>query len=300
MQSMSNFDRGKVNRGTTRPSWAIHNPRWIVQFALLLIFWGFVPALAQSTAPVGALEDGYRQMYNLQFAGAHLTFKAWEDLHPSDPFGPTSDAAAYLFSEFDRMGILQSELFIDDKEFEKGPKIPPDPASRKSFEIAIEKSEQLADQALVISPKDENALFSKVLNRGLRSDYLALVEKKYLSSIRDMKSAGLFAEQLLTINPQRYDAYLAIGVENYIFGLKPAPVRWALRIYGAEADKDAGVARLQFTAEKGHYLRPFAQLLLAVAALRDKDDSRARELLGGLSREFPNNNLYARELSRIQ
>lgn len=297
---MSSFDRGKVNRGTTRPAWPTHNPRWIIQLALLLIFLGFAPAFAQSTAMADTLEDGYRQMYNLQFASAHVTFKAWEDLHPSDPFGPTSDAAAYLFSEFDRMGVLQSELFIDDKEFEKGPKIPPDPAAKQSFEIAIEKSEQLADQVLTISPRDENALFSKVLNRGLRSDYLALVEKKYLSSVRVMKSGGLLAEQLLTINPRCYDAYLAIGVENYILGLKPAPVRWVLRVYGAEADKDAGVARLQFTAEKGHYLRPFAQLLLAVAALREKDNSRARELLGGLSREFPNNKLYARELGRIQ
>lgn len=255
---------------------------------------------AQSTAAAGTPEDGYRQMYNLQFADAHSTFKAWEDIHPSDPFGPTSDAAAYLFSEFDRMGVLQSELFIDDKEFEKGPKVPPDPAAKRRFELAIEKSEQLADQALIISPRDENALFSKVLNRGLRSDYLALVERKYLSSVRNMKSGGVLAEQLLMIDPQCYDAYLAIGVENYILGLKPAPVRWVLRVYGAEADKDAGVARLQFTAEKGHYLRPFAQLLLAVAALRDKDNSRARELLGGLSREFPNNKLYARELGRIQ
>jgi hypothetical protein len=287
-------------REVYRRSTLFGNARWILPPALLLILWGFAPAIAQSAPASGTLEDGYRQMYNLQFVGAHLTFKAWEDFHPGDPFGPTSDAAAYLFSEFDRMGVLQSELFIDDKEFEKGPKVLPDRGSRQSFEFAIARSEQLADQILITSPQDENALFSKVLNRGLQSDYLALVEKKYLSSVREMKSGGLLAEQLLKIDPQNYDAYLAIGVENYILGLKPAPVRWALRLYGAEADKDTGVARLQFTAEKGHYLRPFAQLLLAVAALRGKDNLRARELLGGLSREFPNNKLYARELSRIQ
>jgi len=288
-----------MTRDVYRRSIMLGNSRWIVPLAVLLILWGFAPAIAQPATATITLEDGYRQMYNLQFSGAHLTFKAWEDLHPGDPFGPTSDAAAYLFSEFDRMGVLQSELFTDDKEFEKGPKVLPDAASRQSFEFAIARSELLADQILRNSPQDENALFSKVLNRGLRSDYLALVEKKYLSSVREMKSAGLLAEQLLKIDPQSYDAYLAIGVENYVLGLKPTPVRWALRLYGAETDKDAGVARLQFTAEKGHYLRPFAQLLLAVAALRGKDNLRARQLLGGLSREFPNNKLYARELSRI-
>jgi hypothetical protein len=58
--------------------------------------------------------------------------------------------------------------------------------------------------------------------------------------------------------------------------------------------------RLQLTAEKGHYLCPFARLLLAVAALRDKHRDRAKRLLEGLAEEFPHNLLYKRELSRLQ
>jgi len=41
-------------------------------------------------------------------------------------------------------------------------------------------------------------------------------------------------------------------------------------------------------------------MLLAVAALRDKDKNRARNLLGGLAQEFPQNTLYKKELARIQ
>ncbi len=51
-------------------------------------------------------------MYNLQFADAHRTFLEWEKSHPSDPIGPASNAAAYLFSEFDRLHVLQSEFFV--------------------------------------------------------------------------------------------------------------------------------------------------------------------------------------------
>jgi hypothetical protein len=82
--------------------------------------------------------------------------------------------------------------------------------------------------------------------------------------------------------------------------LKPAPVRWLLRLYGAETDKEMGIQRLQLTATKGHYLLPFARLLLAVAALRDKNRIQAREFLQNLAQEFPNNQLYRRELSRLQ
>jgi hypothetical protein len=41
-------------------------------------------------------------------------------------------------------------------------------------------------------------------------------------------------------------------------------------------------------------------VLLAVAALRANDRQRARELLQGLVQEFPKNQLYARELARLQ
>jgi hypothetical protein len=239
-------------------------------------------------------------MYNLEFKAAHETFKTHEQAHPDDPFGPTSDGAAYLFEEFNRLGVLQTELFVDDEKFKGREKPAPDPAVRENFNRAIGKSQQLAQSILQHSPHDRNALFATVLNLGLESDYLALVEKRDLAALSYTKRAGLMAEQLLAADPSCYDAYLAVGVENYILGLKPAPVRWLLRLYGAQTDKKLGIQKLELTAEKGHYLLPFARLLLAVAALRDKNRNRARELLQNLAQEFPNNELYRRELSRLQ
>jgi hypothetical protein len=77
-------------------------------------------------------------------------------------------------------------------------------------------------------------------------------------------------------------------------------MRWILRMTGAQVDKEVGLKELRITAEKGHYLLPYARLLLAVAALRDKNREQARSLLEGLAREFPSNHLYARELAKLQ
>jgi len=246
------------------------------------------------------LDLGYRQMYNLEFGSAHETFENYEQLHGDDPFGPTSDAAAYLFEELDRLGVLQTDLFVDDELFKGRVKPSPDPAVRQRFNQAIARSQKAADAILRNSPGDHNALFATVLNLGLECDYLALVERRDLPSLAYAKRAGQTAEKLLATNPTCYDAYLAIGFENYILGLSPAPVRWLLRLYGAQTDKDLGIRNLQLTATKGHYLLPFARLLLAVAALREKDRKSAMELLQNLSREFPNNQLYRRELSRLR
>src|SRR5262252_4193696 len=66
----------------------------------------FACTLAISAASGNTLfEAGYSQMYNIQFADAPRTFQEWEGAHPNDPMGPVSDAAAYLFSEFDRLRI---------------------------------------------------------------------------------------------------------------------------------------------------------------------------------------------------
>src|ERR1044071_194572 len=86
------------------------------------------------------LNSGFQQMYNLNFAGAHQTFSEWERSYPDDPLGHASNAAAYLFSEFNRLKILESDLFIDDQKFERRPKLSPDPAIRAAFEAELTKA----------------------------------------------------------------------------------------------------------------------------------------------------------------
>lgn len=63
-------------------------------------------------------------------------------------------------------------------------------------------------------------------------------------------------------------------------------------------DRERGLQEIRETALHGYYLKPFANLL-AVAALRDNNPVRARELLGERHRRFPDNELYTREVDRI-
>ena len=57
-------------------------------------------------------------MYNLDFTSAHSTFHVYQKLNPDDPLGHVADAAAYLFAEFNRLQILESDLFTDDHRFD--------------------------------------------------------------------------------------------------------------------------------------------------------------------------------------
>lgn len=145
-----------------------------------------------------------------------------------------------------------------------------------------------------------NAILAETLRLGLHADDLALIERRDFAALSEIKKARELAEQLVSDNPNYYDAYIAIGVESYLLSRKPAPFRWLLRASGSETDKQVGVNKLRLTAEHGQYLLPYARLLLAVADLRDGDKSDARNLLSWLAEHYPRNNLYRPELEKLR
>jgi hypothetical protein len=253
-----------------------------------------------ATTADNLLERGYDEMYNLHFDQAHQTFAEFHHDHPADARGPASDAAAYLFSELARLHILQSEFFTNDTSFLNFRREPADPEIKRKFEAALTEAEKLAQATLAKSPSDPDALFALTLRHGLEADFLALVEKRNLAALSEVKIGRETAQKLLALRPDYYDAYLAAGVENYLLSLKPAPLRWVLNLSGAQTDKETGIKNLRVVAEKGHYLAPYAKLLLAIASLRDNDRARARTLLNELSHRYPGNPLYQEELGKIK
>ena len=52
------------------------------------------------------------------------------------------------------------------------------------------------------------------------------------------------------------------------------------------------------TAENGRYLRPFAKILLALAAFREKQVALAQQLLRELSERYPASELFASEYAK--
>jgi hypothetical protein len=261
-----------------------------------------------SIAPVSAADSelkseeiysAWLKMYDLRFAEAHRILEQWQETHPSDSLGPASDAAAYLFSELNRLGVLGSQLFVDDNQFKNRKTLDPDAQVRASFFERIGQADRLADLVLQKSGDDPRALFVKTLTYGLRGDYVALVDGHGVRALSYTKAARVYANRLLAVDPQAFDAYLAPGIENYLLSLKPVAARIFLRLTGSETDREKGLEELRKTAQEGYYLEPFAKLLLGVAALRDNQKHKVRQILIELHSRFPGNQLYAVELDRL-
>jgi hypothetical protein len=268
----------------------------LLNAALVVVLTASQPA--RSAAPAD-FEDGFRLLYETKFQEARGQFLQWEKVNPQDPLGHAWEGASYLFEEFYRQGVLTSQFFLDDKKFTEGVEGKPNSESRAAFLAACATAEGLAKTRLAKNSHDPDALLALTVTAGMLADYASILDKHPLESLMRIRESEGYGERLLAVQPDSADAYLALGAANYIVGSLPLHKRLLLRLGGIRGDRQLGMQQLATTAAKGNYLRPFAKILLALAALREKQPHLARTELEELAAQFPQNPLFAHELSLL-
>jgi hypothetical protein len=246
------------------------------------------------------LDHGFAELYKLNFQGARAEFLSYEQAQPGDPLGKVAEAASYLYEEFNEKGVFTSAFFLDDSKFLGGVDGKPSENRNDAFMGVNQQARQMAQGLLSTNPRDAHGLLVLTMADGMESDYDTLIEKKQLAGLSMMRRAESEATLLLSIDPSAQDAYLALGASNYVIGSLPGYKRLFLKIGGVHGDKQRGIELMQQAADHGHYLRPFAQILLALGYEREHQFDRARVLLADLTAEFPENPLFAHELSLIE
>ena len=271
--------------------------RWLLLPMLVVLPGMAAPPVGERPAP--EIDQAFTRMYNTDFHGAHALLDHYIAAQSSDPMGYAVRASAYLFSELYRLGILESEFFADDKRIIEKKKLAPDADVRQKLFRTIDDSQARATKILQANPNDQNSLFAMAITQGVTMDYTALVEKRQLTSLSSARRANNYAQQLLKINPQFYDAYLTTGLNEYLIGSLPFYLRWFVHFDGVNGSKDTGIQNLQLVARSGHYLRPFAKILLAMVYLREKQPHETQNLLASLTTEYPENSLLRKELAKV-
>jgi hypothetical protein len=132
----------------------------------------------------------------------------------------------------------------------------------------------------------------------MESDAESILQKKHMEGLKRMKEANKYAECLLANYPEATDAYIALGIANYVIGSQNAGARFALWFDGVHGNRQLGMQQVGKTAENGRYLRPFAKIILALAARREKQPPLAQKLLQELCEQYPNSELFASEYAK--
>jgi hypothetical protein len=256
---------------------------------------GAQPAKVDTSTPIG---QAFVRMYNFDFAGTHAILDQQIRRDPEFGLSYSVKAAALLFSELNRLKILQMDFFEDDDKVVDRKKLVPDPALRAEFFRLIDVARQKGNARLASHPEDRDALFTLCMSSGLVTDYAALVERRRFGSFSLAKQTQAYSLKLLALKPPYYDAHMTIGSVEYVVGSLPFFVRWFIRIEQIEGSKEKAIEHLQMVAQRGRYYGPFAQILLSVIYLRENRPRDAERLLAGLIAEFPENPLIRRELAR--
>jgi len=281
--------------------------RFLFLFALALAFaMAGIPARADNPPPsspalsdVPELNEGFRLLYTLHFPEARSTFHDWGDAHPGEPFPQAAIAASYLFEELYRQGVLTSDFFLNEKKFLHGIDGKPNAERMKDFRGALTNARALAKARLAEHPKDPEALFALAISAGMESNAYSILEKKHLDALKMIKESNQYAKELLAQHPEALDAYVALGSANYIIGSLSGGTRFVLWFGNIHGDKKLGMEQMQNAADHGRYLKPFAQILLALAARREKQNPLAQKLLRELTEEFPSSTLFASEYAKV-
>ena len=204
-----------------------------------------------------------------------------------------SDSATPAFAQ-----VPELSSGFREKRFLHGIEGEPNPTRMEGFDDAVRKARALAAQRLEKTPSDPEALYALTLCAGMESDSDMILRKRNMEALKRLKEANAHAKALLAQRPDAYDAYVALGSANYIIGSLSVGFRAMLWFGGIHGDKKLGMEQVGRTVENGRYLKPFAKIMLALAARREKQNKLAQKLFHELSEEFPETPQYAIEYAK--
>lgn len=118
-------------------------------------------------------------------------------------------------------------------------------------------------------------------------------QESYLDAVLATKKSFSYLNNTVLIDSTYYDAYMGLGLFNFMIAQTPPALKWAMRITGIEGEKDKGIEFLKLAADKGKFSKVEAifylsQILTEYYAENDK----AEELLTSLNANYPKNLLF--------
>jgi hypothetical protein len=237
-----------------------------------------------------ALDD----FYNLEYDKALSLFDHIEKAHPDDPFAIVHILQATVFRELYRLNLLDTTLYARDG-FLSGRAANGDPAVRAQVDQLTAQAVKLCDDRLAKNPNDVDALYVRGVARGLKSTYMALVDKSFVAALRNAVAARHDHERVLQIDPKYIDAKTVVGTHNYVVGSLPMPVKILAGIAGLGGSKKKGLEYLEQASKEGRESSVDARIALALFLRREARYGDASAVVQTLTTQYPKNFLFALE-----
>ena len=170
-----------------------------------------------------------------------------------------------------------------------------DPAVDRAFRERMAQAKLKALALVNRNKKDPDALYFLGAVYGVMAGYEASTARKFLAALRHGSRSVDLHQQAVKLKPDYYDAYLSIGMYDYIVGSLPFPLKALAAIGGIRGSKTRGVRELQEAVEKGVYAADDARIMLIAIYQNEKRPEEALALLQHLSEKYPRSYLLRLE-----
>ncbi len=288
-----------------------------------LIFCGlmFAPALgwsqaapaAENTAaalsaalPQDVIElrrEGNEALYNMDYATARAKFEEIRKRIAHHPAGDLYVATVIWLEHLNKSRRLQTSLYKDESSFYAGADKAKeetegdavDPAVDRAFRDRMAQAKTKALSLVARNKNDADAQYFLGAYYGVMAGYEASTARKFYSAMRNGSRSVDAHEKTLKLNPNYYDAYLSVGMYDYIVGSLPFMYKALVAVVGVRGNKQRGITRLKGVVEKETATADDARVMLLAIYQNEKRYEDALALLDQLSAKYPRSYLIKLE-----
>jgi len=240
--------------------------------------------------------EGFNAVYNIDYKTARERFLQMTRLAPDHPAG-----YVYLANNLWLETLYQSRrlstsvytgesFYAQDKDEDKV-----DPKRDRDFNDYIRQAIAAARARLAKNPKDVEALYYNASALGIRAAYGTSVKRSFTRAIGDANESIKIQRQVIKLDPGYIDAYLSIGLYEYVIDSLPGGLKFLARLAGLKGSKQKGIEHLERVTREGKFTADDARVVLLGIYSKENNLERALEIISHMVNQYPRNYLFGVE-----
>jgi len=232
---------------------------------------------------------GFDQIYSLDYQDAFRTFSDLRSRNPNHPAPPLYLASVVWLRELFDRNELDLDKFIAHTYFTKPSARQMAAEDRKAFFNYLNECERLCNAVLKKDPKNAEARYFLGSMYGVLGAFAITIDRSYSDAFSKGKKAYQHHLELIEQRPDFYDAYMSVGLYEYVVDNLPWYIKWVAVIVGYRGSQERGFEYLTRAANKGIYAADDARVLQMVLYMREKRFADAFANVRTLHAKYPKN-----------
>ena len=267
-------------------------------------------AASSSALPAEAVQlsiEGAEANYNLDYETARAKFEEIRKKFPQHPAGDLYVANIVWLEHLYKLrrlqtGLYQNESFYagfegSDEKSEQGDAV--EANVDRTFRALMTSAKTKALTMVNANPNDPHAKYYLGSIYSILAAYEASTARKFFSALRN-GSKGVDAHQkVLKLKPDYFEAYLSVGLYEYIVGNLPFPIKALAAMGGVRGNRERGIQQLKSIIENRAANADDARVLLIGVYQNEHKPAEALPYLKEFTTRYPRNYLFKMEQANV-